>query len=333
MDRESIKTVVRDVFGMNTPMQDIGGWISMRCPLAPWTHATGHDGSPSAGISVQANDTSIFNCFTCKNTGPVHTMLSKYAGFSGENLDDLIEELEEEEYLGPRTMPTWDQLKTFSDEEVLMPLNEGIYMDLYESAVGHPYLAQRGIDDDTARKLELKFDNRDPSDGEARILFPVRGVDGLLYGFSGRAISSKARLKVRDYEGLKKALNVLGAHLAMDSNVESIQAVEGLFDYANMHQQGFCGCAVMHSTLTDPQAEIFRTIGKPVYLFYDNDKAGREGLLIASRKLQRYIPTMKVRYPQIEIDDDSLRGFHMLKDPGELIADEIQDMITDCRMA
>ncbi len=335
MDRASIKDVMRDVFGANFPMQDIGGWVSMRCILSPWTHAGGADSNPSAGVSVQDNGTSVYNCFSCHKPAPLHAALAQYAEYTGEDLDDLIEELSEREYLGPRSLPDWDTLKSGSEKIVQMPLDEGIFMDLYDPAAGHPYLKERGISNTTANKLELMFDPRDPADGYPRILFPVRGPDGLLYGFSGRDVTGKARLKVRDYQGLEKAQNLLGAHLVTNDNPDKVLLVEGLFDYANCHQQGYCGCAVMHSTLTQAQAEIVRDFGKPTYLFYDNpkiDKAGRDAVEIAGKLLSNYVPTMRVRYPEIEIEDNSPEGFHLAKDPGDLIASEIEDMIADARI-
>lgn len=335
MDRESVKEVMHDVFGSNFPMKDVGEWVSMCCPISTFTHQGGKDNSPSAGVSVDPNGTSIFNCFTCKNTGPIHSMLKKYAQFTGEDLGDLIEELEEEAYLGPRTMPDWDTMKSGKERVAQMPLDEGIFMDLYESAVGHPYLKERGISDRTAKMLELKFDPRDPVDYEPRILFPIRGTDGLLYGYSGRAIYHDAKLKVRDYHGLQKAQNVLGAHLVARDNPDKILVVEGLVDVAMTYEHGHYGCGVMHSTMTAAQAAIIRDLSKPTYLFYDNpaiDKAGREGVEIAGKLLYKYVPTIRVRYPEIEIEDDSEEGFHLAKDPGDLLKEEMDAMIEDGRI-
>ncbi len=335
MDRTAVREVLKDVFGANLPMKDIGKWVSIRCPLAPWTHAHGHDGSPSAGVSCDPNGTSMFNCFTCHNPGPLHKMLAKYAEYTGEDLYDLIEELTEEEYLGPRTIADWDTNKAGHEKVAQMPLDEGIFMDLYDSAAGHPYLKARGISDAIACKLELMFDPHDPDDGFPRILFPVRGPDGLLYGFSGRDITGRARLKVRDYSGLAKAENVLGSHLVTRDNPDKIVLVEGLFDYAMTHENGLCGCAVMHSTLTGAQAKIIRDLAKPTYLFYDNptiDKAGREGVELAGKLLYQYVPTMRVRYPKVEIEDDSEEGFHLAKDPGDLLKEEMDAMISDARI-
>lgn len=332
MKREVIHDVLKDVFGPSIETKDIGGWVSICCPLSDWTHQHGRDSNPSAGVSVNENGTSIFNCFTCHNKFPFHVMLAKYAEYTGEDLGDLIEELEEEEFLGPRSLPRWDALKGGTDKAIQMPLDESIFMTLYDSAAGHPYLRKRGISDATARKLELMYDPRD-SQGEPRILFPVRGPDGLLYGFSGRAIRDGVNPKVRDYHGLQKANNVLGAHLVTRDNPDKVLVVEGLFDYAATHECGYHGCAVMHSTLTKAQADILRDFGKPTYLFYDNptiDQAGADAIETAGRQLMHYVPTMRVRYPVVEIEDDD--GVHLLKDPGELTPEEIKAMIDDCRI-
>jgi len=331
MDREQIKEVCREVFGRNHDMKDLGNWVGMRCVLAPWTHAKGHDTSPSAGVSVIPDGTSIYNCFTCGSPKPFHRMLADYADYSGECLDDLIEELEEGEFLGPLNVPGYDKIlaERVTDEGIPMPIQEGLYMSLFESAEGHPYLRERGISRAITRELELRFDPSD-SEGEPRILFPVRGPDGLLYGFSGRAIYEDARLKVRDYHGLVKSAMLLGSHLVQPS--DDVIVVEGLFDYANAHQCGYAGCAVMHSTMTDIQASIVRNLGRPTYLFYDNDDAGFKGVVHARNKLVGHVPTFEVTYPRIKIEDDSERGWHWLKDPGEMIPEDFEKMLKDAEL-
>lgn len=323
MDRETIKEVVHDVFGRNFQVNDTGSWVGMCCPLAPWTHEKGADSNPSAGVSVVPDGTSIFNCFTCGKPRPFHAMLKDYSEYSGEDLGDLIEELEENEFLGPRRIDSIDKWMEDNLQEVLMPINEGIYMDLYDSAAGHPYLRERGISKATTRRLELLYDPRD-SEKEPRILFPVRGPGGELYGFSGRATRPTARLKVRDYHGLAKSHCVLGSHLA--STAHDACVVEGLFDYASMQEMGECGLAVMHSTMTKFQAEIVAGLGLPTYLFYDNDEAGFGGVKVAGNQLCQHLSTFKVRYPRVQIEDNSEQGWHWLKDPGELTREELQMM-------
>lgn len=315
---------MRDIFGREFTMKDLGNWVSMRCPLARYTHEKGFDSSPSAGVSVNDNGSSGFNCFTCHVKGPFSYMLGQYAEYSGEDLTDLIEEIEEGEFLGPRDALSWEQLKSRKQEDVAMPIDESIYMDLYDSAAGHPYLRERGISDATARKLELLYDPKDPADKVPRILFPVRDLDGQLFGFSGRA-TKHATLKVRDYFGLAKAQMVLGAHLAGD--FKRVVVVEGLVDYALAHEFGECGCAVMHSTFTDYQAAILKQLNKPVIDMYDNDKAGVGGSEIMRQKLVGKLRVFGTTYPKIKINDDSAQGWHWLKDPGEMLEEEFKEML------
>lgn len=324
MNRESIREICREIMGPNFHMQNLGNWVSMPCMLAPWKHAKGVDKNPSAGVSVADTDTSVFNCFTCGTRVPFHHLVRMYGDYSGKDLDHLVEEIEENEYLGPVNPGDWDAIRAARMEEMRMPLDEVLYLDLYDSAEGHPYLKERGISKATARKLELKFDPSDPVDGSPRILFPVRGEDGLLYGFSGRDVSGKADLKVRDYGGMKKAHNILGAHFLADA--KEITIVEGLFDYASMHELGEVGAAIMHAHITDAQLEILRSFNARYFVLLDDDQAGRDGTIQLCKGLHEYGTVLTSTYPKVWIEDDSEAGGHWLKDPGEMTREELTAM-------
>ena len=334
MNADEIKDVLVELGARRSDLKTINGWVSTRCLLATWQHQKRNDRMPSAGVSI--GDQPIWNCFTCGGAKPFHAMIQQLAQYTGEDYGDLVEELEDQAYLGPRTLPDWDTLKQQNETEVLMPINESIFMDLYDSAAGHPYLRQRGISDRTARKLELLFDPEDPVDSEfgvgrvSRILFPVRGPDGALYGFSGRDTTGRSLVKARDYAGLKKAHCVLGAHLVAADKPKYVITVEGLFDYANGHECGEPACAVMHSSMTEAQAQIFRDFALPTYLFYDDDDAGDKGVNVASSLLVDYLSVMKIRYPEIWIENpEEENGGHYVKDPGELLAEEFAAMRQD----
>lgn len=331
MDATDIRQVVQEVFGRNTKTEVSGAWVRMRCPLARWTHASGADSNPSAGISIKRNGVSVFSCFTCGNSAPLHGMLSKYAKYTGEDLSEIIGELEDEAYLGPRTMPEWGTRREIAEED--QPLDKAIFMDLYEPAAGHPYLVKRGISDATADRLQLMLDPHDLIDGEERILFPVFGLDEELYGFSGRATNKHATLKVRDYLGLRKGHNVLGAHLFADGQQDKLLLTEGLFDYAMTWENGFPGVAVMHSSLTVEQARIVRAIGRPTYLFYDRDEAGEKGCAVAREMLGGYVALLQPVYPDIWLEDpEEEGGGHYLKDPGDLLPEEQEEMVREARL-
>lgn len=328
MDRDSIKEVVKDVFGVNYPMRDLGEWVSMPCPVAQWTHERGADNSPSFGIHVSDNDTSVCSCFSCGTKMPLHKLIAYYGELSGQDFSSVVKEVEKEEFLGPRTLQDWDSIKARNMEDILQPIDEDLYMGLYPPAFDHPYVRRRGISRRTAEKLGLRYDPGDTSeDRQKRILFPVYGPDGLLYGFSGRAVHKSAVLKVKDYYGLKKAHCLLGSHLVVQDDPESIFLVEGLFDYANCWQQGIPAVASMHAHPTAAQIDLLVGLGKKVYIALDNDMAGRDGARKVAREIHQYVPAMEVTYPEVWIDDDSEEGGHYLKDPGEATKEELEEMI------
>lgn len=326
MDAPQIEEVLREAFG-SIKTERRGAWVSIACPLSPWTHERGRDRNPSAGVSIHPQGISVFSCYSCKNKMPFAGLLRKYATYSGEDLEALIEEVEEDAFLGPRTVEDWDE-RGESLRPHMEPLKKAVYVDLYDPAAGHPYVAGRGIDDETVELLGMCVDPADPSDGEERILFPVYGADKELYGYSGRATSKDAVLKVRDYYGLKKAGVVLGAHLIDPKTHKYVLLTEGLFDYANGWQQGFPTLAVMHSSLTQWQAEILRDIGLPVYLFYDNDAAGRAGCKEAAEALGADVPVFLVTWEDIWLEDEGHPdGGYYADDLGLLVRDEIQAML------
>lgn len=326
MDRVSVRELVRDVMGPNTPMIDTDNWVSIPCPLAPWTHEKRRDGNPSAGISVRENDASIFNCFTCHRKGPVPWLLRLLTERTGEDYGPMADSIEQGEFFGGH-VPEWGEMRT--EDSLPEPINKEEYFDLYDPAAGHPYLRERGITTWAANECELLFD---PGDGgEPRILFPVYGYDKKLYGFSGRAIHKTAKLKVKDYYGLPKKRLLLGSHL-LRGDEKYVMLVEGIVDYARMVGHGFPAMAFMSSTLTEWQAEILIDIGLPAYFFHDDDKAGREARDNAKELLCRHIPVMKVRYPKdctIETPEGDLRP---PEDPAELTAEQAQAMVDDARL-
>lgn len=339
MNRDDLRQLVGDVFGPNTDTKEINGWLSMKCPLAPWTHESRSDSRASSGISIKDNDTSVFNCYTCKVKVPLQALIRKYADYTGEDLDEIIAELEDEAYLGPRELPGWGSTKTDIENANDLPivLDKEIYLDLYDPVSEVPealaYCEGRGITAETCDKLQLMYDPSSPSDHEPRILFPVFGPDGQLHGLSGRALHKDALLKVKDYAGLEKAKCLLGAHLITSEKPDKVLVVEGLFDYANGWQCGQPVVAVMHSTLTPAQARLLTDFGLPTYLFYDDDQAGQSGVELAGAQLEKYMPVMRVRYPEVWIEDENEDGGgHWLKDPGEMIPEDFTEMIKDSRL-
>lgn len=326
MDRASIKELLREVLGPNVELVDHPKWVGLRCPLAPWKHQTGRDSKPSAGVSVKEDDTSIYNCYVC-GKGPISYLIKEWDKYTGENHSKLLREVEGNEVLGG-SLPSWSSARVPRKVQVQWH-DAAEYLSLYDSAVGHPYLAERGISDETAELLDLRVDPGD-SRGAERILFPVMDVGNKLYGFSGRAVEEGVDPKVRDYHGLEKRNVLLGKHLVSDSD-KYIVLCEGLVDYAAGRQAGEPFMATMHAGLTEEQLRIVLNIGKPVILFYDNDDAGNKATDEAIKKIGQYLPVRYVEYP-VWRSKNGRPLAEQPKDPGGLADEEIAAAVKDAKI-
>lgn len=327
MERDQIKEVLLDVFGPNTELVDHPKWVGLRCPLAPWTHEKGADKLPSSGVSIKPDDISIFNCLACGTKGPLSRLIEKYDEKSGEDHSALVEELEDGEYLGGN-VPQWGSREKANAKEKYRVLGKE-YLDLYDPAVGHPYLAERGISDEAAEVMQLKVDDAD-STGHERILFPVFTDQNELVGFTGRAVKERVDPRVRDYHGLQKRQCLLGIHLIKQED-PYIVIVEGLFDYAYMVQNDYPAVATMFAGLTSQQKAILISIGKPVILMYDNDLAGQDATDGAIKALRKYLPLRKVSYPS-RARAGSRRRDPPPKDPATCTPEELDTMISTAKI-
>lgn len=243
------------------------------------------------------------NCLACHNKGPLESLLQKLGRFSGEDYSSLVEQVGDGEFLSSK-LPEWGARK--SRKITLGEPTEDIMRTIYDPAAGHPYLDGRGINSSTANELDLRVDPKD-SRGEERILFPIHSMDGAFRGFTGRAVRRGIEPKVRDYFGLQKRLLLLGEHDIYPSN-DILILVEGLFDYARLKQFGYDVVASMHSQVTEYQARTIVRLGKPVYVFFDNDKAGILGRKSVRELIAPHLPTFKVKYPD-HINDPGQTSF------------------------
>lgn len=306
------------------------GWLISACPFAEFLHEYGTDRNPSFNVKVNDEGYSGFNCFTCKQRGNLSTLISRLGDMRGEEYGKLaIRALVDET---PENFKDFDEsMDEAAEVQELKPIDSMIYLRMYPSAWddrdARKYLEGRGISEKTCSLLDLRFDP-----DERRILFPVYGHDRSLYGFTGRSIlakedfPSKKYPKVKDYAGLLKDSMILGEHLI--DPTKPILVVEGLFALAHVIEIGareYCNpVATMGSFLSDHHLSILVDYDVPIYMLYDNDKAGEYGMFGdeteesydgAVNMLKGHVPTFICLYPD-DVDD-----------PDELEPDELRDMV------
>lgn len=314
MQREQVETALRTM-GVE-PAGFNGEWVQARCPFAADKHPRGRDSRPSFGVSVSSP--SVFYCFTCHSKGVLHDLPRALSGITGQPYEDLSRELMIAEATGAVVTP-----ESYDVFEPLVPLPEEVFGESLFPRVDNEaldYCAGRGVEVATLDALGI----RDwPED--RRIMFPVRGFEGALYGWTGRSYDPEGKPKVWNTEGLDKKCHLLGAEHATCER--PIVIVEGLFAYARFHAMNIpdeCGVdvlACMGSVVSEEQAEMLAEIGQRVILFLDGDKAGITGTFGDAKKegsvqmLARAMPVSTVTYP---------RG---IVDPDDLTSEQIIDMI------
>lgn len=296
-------------------------WLVCACPFAEYTHEYGTDSNPSFFVKISPDGYSGINCFTCHKHGSIPSFIQSLGSFRGHDYNDLI--IRAMSLETPENFKPWED--SFEKAAPITSIDKDVYLKLYPEVSkfkeARRYLKERDISLETAEILDMRFD-----DDEKRIIFPVYDIERNLYGFTGRSIlptdewPSKMYSKVKDYAGLKKERFILGEHLIKEG--KPILLVEGLFALATMVEIGadsFCNpVASMGSFLSEHQANILIDYDQPVYLLYDNDAGGLQGMFGALNKngkragggavdlLKAHVPTHTAIYPDGVDDPDNL---------------------------
>lgn len=298
-----------------------GTWVQASCPFTE-KHSGGRDKHPSFGVSVGPQ--SFYNCFTCHSKGPFKD-LPQHVQMDGNDRAKLLEEFQLAEAVGVEIDP--ESYEAFNEEIPSLP--EQVYGDLFppvgEVPAALTYCESRDIGEDTCDRLGLGVWPE-----ETRIMFPIRGFDGQLYGYQGRAYTDGQKPKTWNTEGLQKACHLLGAEHA-DLEKPTV-LVEGLFAYAAFHEfdiphtMDVNVMAILGSQLSVEQADMLVQLNKPVCFFLDGDKAGRTGVWGDDKKeggihmLSRAgLPVSAVEYPP------------RVSDPDLLSIEQIEDMIANAK--
>lgn len=332
MQEEVLTSILRKI-GVRIAVRHRDGWLDFPCPLARWTHANGHDNSPSAGAKVNPTGRSAWHCFTCKQHGTIASLVRQIESYSGQRFPGLIREADMADTMPMFEMDYGSFEMAFEVEPAPEPIDEagvsGLYPAAWEVPEARAYLEGRGITEGTATTLGLLFDDGlgDPRGPQPhRVLFPVRGSDGKLYGFTGRATSGDAKPKIKDYFGLPKRHLILGMERWQPGRSAII--VEGLFAYARLIELGIedrvnVG-ALLGSVMTPEKADLLRLWNEGVFLLLDNDKAGDDGIFgmlkpDGSREEEKgalallieHVPVMIPEWPEGKDDPDQLERWEV----------------------
>jgi hypothetical protein len=252
-------------------------FFNVSCPFAPYYHASGKDTNPSFGISYSeaSNKRSYYNCFSCGQKGSFAVLPAKLGALRKKDYSALVAEAERLEYAAvSRSFVSWDADNEHTEQAKKIKEDSKQKSKTYSSALGLRYLRKRGYTWIDAWRLGLQYD-----EFQQRVLFPVFDRNLSLHGYTGRLIrdsTDKKNPKTRDYHGLQKENYFLFNPLFYKNrSKQKLVLVEGAFDYARGQQAGYIGThANLGTAHTEPKLSWITGLGRPVYLFFDNDLAG-----------------------------------------------------------
>ncbi len=288
--------------------------ITSSCPLAKWTHEKGFDSSPSFGISAKPDGAIVFHCFSCKEKGTLKQLINKLKKY-GQEVPEELQKLKV------------SVVKDHREAGILHKhlLNEQVYLHVFEPASEFgdalKYSKERGVSIETLDRLNIRYDPI-----SRRLIFLVYDDKRRLVGFCGRAVDKDNQLKVLNKLGMPTSLVFLGMHKVRVN--KPIILVEGLFMYLKLHELGFDRdyniLAALGSSLSASKRQYLIGLGLPLFLFFDNDRAGNlgaygvesqesiqdmfkgDGIKGVASELCKYLVVKRVVYPEGMYDPDVL---------------------------
>jgi DNA primase len=233
-------------------------------------------------------------------------------------------------------------------------------------AIGHKYLMERGIREDTIEKFQLgySFTEKDAFTREAqkkeykldylvktglsiekngshfdrfsgRVMFPIHGISGNVIGFGGRTLRSDKDtakyLNSPESEIYYKSKVLYGLFFAKKAivNSEKCYLVEGYTDVISMHQAGIENVVASSGTaLTVEQIRLIKRFTQNITIIYDGDEAGiKASFRGIDLVLEEGLNVRVLLLPDGE-DPDSYSKKHSASELKEFIKENEKDFIS-----
>jgi len=313
---------VCDSFGFRTGLAYTGTdrWgphLSVSCPLAPINHGDYLDWNCSCSVSVSDDEPSLARCWSinCGYKGSFFRMLEQHTEHKGSPAD-LVAVLEAlrptEEFTTHSKLKRTQKIFTERMNKLRRPKIAPQDRDLMAEGRFEPfagsvpqYALNRGLSVETCKAWGLGNDKK-----RKCLVFPVRRHDGKLVGITGRHVFyPDAPRKYHNYAGLNKSRYLYGEHMLEMG--KPVVICEGQIDAILTWQHlGIPAVAPLGEGFSREHTRTVCGFRPPVvYLFPDNDRAGRMFAEKIEYQLHGRVP-VRVMLPPAGMD------------PGELTEDQ-----------
>jgi len=234
------------------------------------------DGRDAFHVNLARN---IFHCFACGAGG---TVLDFVAAMERCALFEAAQKLQAMTGSSVPMTSTLNEKELVTERRrVSSPLN----FKLTGIDSRHPYLAERGITERTAREFGVGFYSG-PGLMHGRLVIPIHNADGQLIAYCGRSVD-KTQPRYRVPPGFAKSETLFNMHRAAAGLSNSVVVVEGFFDCMKVHQAGIRSVvALMGSVLYEPQRHELLDRFSRVILLLDSDPTGRKASTVIAQRLR-----------------------------------------------
>lgn len=334
--------LVEEIRQKNDIVDIVSGYVRLQKKGSNYFGLCPFHNEKSPSFSVSPNK-QMYYCFGCGAGGNVFTFIMEYENFTfGEAIKHLADRagitLPELEY-------SEEAKKKESRRARLLEVNkEAAKYYFYQlrteqGAVGHRYLQDRKLSEETMKQFGLGFSlkysddliqylkkkgyaediireaglaNVDEQHGMYdkfwnRVMFPIQDINHRVIGFGGRVMGEGKPKYLNSPETpiFDKSRNLYGLNFARTSRMNNIILCEGYMDVIAMHQAGFVqAVASLGTAFTSGQANLLRRYTEEVLLTYDSDEAGVKAALRAMPILKEAGLTGKVINMQPYKDPD-----------------------------
>lgn len=290
------------------------------CPFEAYTHSDGQDTKPSFGISL--GNGHVWNCFSCGKRGRGVLFLLKRLEKFNPQVASLIAEYSEleEMFLANELMDAIQRIAEKYKDSVknikFTKVWDESIIEKYKGKIPGYVIDRIGKDVEleevlnVARLFTLGYD-----DVNLILIIPIRNSEGVIVGI-GRRFLEEGRYM--DMFSWNKGDYLYGEQF-FDGDNQNVYIVEGYFDVWRMYALGYTNVyGVMHSGITDRQANKIAAFGRNVYLLPDPDEAGKKLIEVA-----------KVKFKSLGVP--VFVGKRMLyQDPSYCSKEELEKYINSC---
>lgn len=263
--RASVKDILEDIQKETKheylkTIKETSNYFMVTCPF----HKNHQENKPSCGVFKKDTNSfkeGDFHCFTCNESGSIQKFVGKCferdelfgARWLLDNYNITYEE--QIDYLEPIVLD--DKKKEILDESIL---NEYAYF--------HPYMFQRGLDENTIIKFKIGYNQKNNS-----ITFPIWDEHDNLVGITERYIDRK---QFNIPSNLSKPIYLL--NYIIKENIDTVWVVESQINALNCWRRGRPAIALL-GTGSSTQYDILKKSGiRTYFLAFDGDEAGDRGI-------------------------------------------------------